>query len=148
MPNPTISAEKTVEFAETDAAGLVHYSNYLRYVEIAERALFEKIDAALLTDLGHTLSGYPRTRVKCDYSAPLRFGDRIRIELSVTSVGEKSLGYRFRILKKIDADNWTRAAKGELITVHAEVKKPGGEITPLPLSPDLKVKLGSLIENR
>ena len=31
------TAYRKVEFSETDMAGLVHFSNYFRYMEIAER---------------------------------------------------------------------------------------------------------------
>ena len=34
---------KKIEFSETDMAGLVHFSNYFRYMEVAERDFFESL---------------------------------------------------------------------------------------------------------
>lgn len=145
MPNNVIIAEKVIEFAETDAAGLVHFSNYFRYVEIAERTLFESVGEPLLDDAGPTLAGFPRLRAKCDFSAPLAFGDRARIELKIRELTEKSIHYSFKILKKTGEDEWSRAAKGELITVYARKEKPGGEIMPLALPESLRAKLSAFL---
>ena len=35
--------ERTVEFSETDMAGIVHYSNFFRYMESAEHAFFRAL---------------------------------------------------------------------------------------------------------
>lgn len=148
MPTHLITAEKVVEFAETDAAGLVHFSNYLRYVEIAERTLFEALGEHLLHDKGSLLSGFPRLRVKCDYSAPLTFGDRTRIEIWVKELTDKTIHYGFRIVKHSANDEWVRAAKGELITVYALKEKPGGAISPQPIPEPLRSKLAALLSTK
>jgi|TARA_B110000438_G_C15633888_1_gene572209 YbgC/YbaW family acyl-CoA thioester hydrolase len=145
MSNNVIIAEKVVEFAETDAAGLVHFSNYFRYVEIAERTLFESLGEHLLDDAGPTLAGFPRLRANCDFSAPLAFGDRARIELKISEVTEKSIHYSFRILKRTGEDEWSRAAKGEMITVYACKEKPGGAINPQPIPASLRSKLAAFL---
>ncbi|MHC4993297.1 MAG: acyl-CoA thioesterase, partial [Planctomycetota bacterium] len=38
---------RTVEFFETDMAGIVHFSNYFRYMEATEHAFFRSFGATV-----------------------------------------------------------------------------------------------------
>lgn len=114
----TFRVRKTVEFAETDAAGFLHFSNYLRYVEIAERAFFEKLALPLISDSADQLAGFPRVHAQCDYRAPLHFGDTVEIVLWLDEVGTRSLHFGFRL--EIPGDPSPRcAAEGTMVTVYS-----------------------------
>lgn len=94
-----------VQFSDTDMAGIVHFSNFYRYMERAEHAFFrslglsvmESTQAHLLTD---ELVGWPRVHASCDFMAPLRFEEEFTTELLVEEVRAKVLRYLFRIWKK------------------------------------------------
>ena len=47
------TSTRRIEFSETDMAGLVHFSNFFKYMETAERDFFE----AAGVDLIHTEPG-------------------------------------------------------------------------------------------
>jgi YbgC/YbaW family acyl-CoA thioester hydrolase len=80
-----------VQFYELDGAGIVHFSNYLRYVEEAEHALWR--EAGLnIADPGGDL-GFPRVNVSCDYHRPLRFADDFEIQIRIVAMAEKSIRY-------------------------------------------------------
>ena len=140
MPPSRTSVRKTVEFAETDAAGLVHFSNYLRYMEIAERAFFESIGFDLFGREGERLVGFPRVRVRCDYSAPLRFRDVVEITLTLKEVGDRSLRFAFRF-DRIEGEQRQRVARGELATVYAYADAATGAMIAAKLPPALQEKL-------
>lgn len=142
MSLPSVRVEKTVEFVETDAAGLLHFSNYLRYVEIAERVLFEEMGSPLLAEEGTRLSGFPRVRVRCDYSAPLRFGERVEIALAIEEWSPRSISYRFR-LERLAPSPRERVAKGTMTTVFATFDRATGRMESASLPNALRSALES-----
>jgi YbgC/YbaW family acyl-CoA thioester hydrolase len=86
---------KRVEFGDTDMAGIVHFSQFFRYMEAAEcdflraRGLSVKIDWE-----GQTL-GFPRVSATCDYVSPARFEDVLDIAVSIERIGSKSVTFGF-----------------------------------------------------
>ena len=52
---------RRVEFSETDMAGIVHFSNFCRYMEHAEHAFFRSLDRSIVDPaLG---IGWPRALI-------------------------------------------------------------------------------------
>ena len=41
---------RRVEFADTDMAGIVHYSNFFRYMEMAEHGFFRALGHSVVMD--------------------------------------------------------------------------------------------------
>ena len=82
---------KTVEFAETDAAGLLHFSNYFRYMEIAEHTFFRSLGFSIHAGDPVPEIGWPRVHVECDYKASLGFEDQVEIHLLVKEKKDKSI---------------------------------------------------------
>jgi len=66
-------AIRRVEFSETDMAGIVHYSNFFRYMETAEQGYFRLLGYSVVMNHSATPVGWPRVHAECDYSRPLRF---------------------------------------------------------------------------
>ncbi|QDV22770.1 acyl-CoA thioesterase [Aureliella helgolandensis] len=87
---------RRVEFCETDAAGIVHFSWFMRYMEQAEHAFLRHLGTSVVTELegGWHLS-WPRVHVECDYQGVARFEDVLEISLSVLKLGRKSVTYGF-----------------------------------------------------
>src|SRR5581483_2803869 len=80
-----ITLRRRIEWADTDAAGIYHWSTALR--------LAESVEAALHTALGfahRTFGVTPRLPISCDFSEPVRFNDLVEVKLEVTKAGETS----------------------------------------------------------
>lgn len=123
---------KKVEFSDTDMAGLVHFSNYFRYMEVAERDFFESLGINLIQSIPKELLGYPRTRAECKFSAPLRFGDTVKIHLAIKAIKDRAIDYQFRLFRHSPKTS-TPVAKGHLTTIYTELNKDGElESKPLP----------------
>ena len=92
-----------VQFADTDMAGIVHFSNFFRYLERAEHAFFRSLglsiwdNAPTIPEGDHV--GWPRVHASCDYRAPLRFEDEFEIELLVEEIRSKTIRYLARFRK-------------------------------------------------
>lgn len=118
---------KEIEFSETDMAGLVHFSNYFKYMEIAERGFFKSINISLIKSLPNQLTGFPRTRAECKFSAPLRFGDIVKIHLAIKNIKDRSIDFQFRLYKSKNDKNHEEipVAKGLITTIYTELNKNG-----------------------
>src|SRR5437763_15901059 len=92
-------AVRRVEFSETDMAGIVHYSNFFRYMESAEHGFFRSLGFSIVTQQADPPLGWPRVHAECEYREPLFFEDEIEVQMLVSEKRSKSLTYQFRIRK-------------------------------------------------
>lgn len=97
MPS-SFSARHFVQFSETDMAGIVHFSNYFRWMEEVEHAFFRSLGLSVAMRHEGLHVGWPRVSVACDYFGPVRFEDEVELRLRITKIGEKSLNYEVEYL--------------------------------------------------
>ena len=109
-------AVRSVEFHETDMAGIVHYSNFFRYMEAAEHGFFRSLGLSVVTDQTDPPIGWPRVHAECDYLQPLRFEDEVEIHMLVSEMKSKALSYVFRF-RKLNASPPLEVARGKLTVV-------------------------------
>ena len=104
--------QRTIEWADTDAAGHQHNSVIMRFVEAAEAKLFRELDQ-------HQYFGIaPRVRHEIDYKAKLFFGQEVGTALSVTRIGTSSMDFSFKVWGHAHEDRGTvLAAEGKFVTV-------------------------------
>ena len=86
---------RRVDFADTDMAGIIHFSNYFRYMEFAEVAFLRSRGLSVSMTWGEEKLGFPRVSTTCDFLYPIRFDDMVDIEVRVERVGRKSVTYTF-----------------------------------------------------
>jgi acyl-CoA thioester hydrolase len=98
MPHE-FKAVRRVEFSETDMAGIVHFSNFFRYMETAEHGFYRSLGHSVLLDGFDPPLGFPRVHASCDYKKPLRFEDELEIHLLVKEKRSRVLTYLFRFSK-------------------------------------------------
>lgn len=121
-------------------AGLVHFSNFFKYMETAERDFFEAVGLDLISTNPGELVGWPRARAECKFSAPLRFGDTVDIHLSVKSLKDRAIDYQFRIFRRNPDGSRTQAGKGHMTTIFAQVDE-NGELQSVPLTDEIRSKI-------
>jgi acyl-CoA thioester hydrolase len=91
--------ERRVEFSETDMAGIVHYSNFFKYMETAEHAFYRALGHSVVMRHVDPPMGWPRVHAECDYMKPLRFEDVVEVHLLVKEKKNRSLTYVFRFYR-------------------------------------------------
>ena len=64
---------RRVEFHETDMAGIVHFSNFFRYMEAAEHEFLRSRGLSVVLDWEGQRLTFPRVAASCDFRRPLRF---------------------------------------------------------------------------
>jgi acyl-CoA thioester hydrolase len=107
--------QRRVEFSETDMAGIMHYSNFFRFMETAEHAFYRSLGFSVVMKNFDPPIGWPRVHAECDYFAPLRFEDTVEIHLLVKEKRNKALSFLFRFYK-VGAEP-DEVARGLLTTV-------------------------------
>lgn len=118
---------RRVQFSETDMAGVMHFSNYFRWMEEVEHALFRSMGLSIVQPHeGGTLS-WPRVRVSCEYFGPVRFEDEVEMHLVITDIGEKSVTY-----ETIFSLQGKRVARGRIKMVCCLMKDGTFSSTPIP----------------
>lgn len=87
-----------VRFDDVDHAGIVYYPRFFHYFHLTFEEFFrERVGARAYAELlDQRRIGFPAVSTECEYSAPLRFGDEVIIELSVERIGGRSVGFCYR----------------------------------------------------
>ena len=92
----TYKTTRRVEFRDTDAAGIAHFSAFFAFMEQAEHELLRHLGLnVLLRDATGSIS-WPRVSAQCDFRGAARFEDVIQIEVRVQRLGNKSVTYAFQ----------------------------------------------------
>jgi YbgC/YbaW family acyl-CoA thioester hydrolase len=94
MADPYRTARR-VEFVDTDMAGIVHFSNFFRWMESAEVEFLRARGLSVKLPWEGQVLGFPRVSASCDYLRPARFQDVLDIAVRVEKVGRKSVTYGF-----------------------------------------------------
>jgi YbgC/YbaW family acyl-CoA thioester hydrolase len=93
LPDPaSVVIRRRIEWIDTDAAGIYHWTTVFRLVEAAE--------AVMHTGLGivdRSFAASPRVAVSASFKRPLRFNDEVEVELAVERIGRSSLVYRLAV---------------------------------------------------
>ena len=104
--------KRRVEFRDTDAAGIVHFSVFFAYMEQAEHEFLRSLDLGVIMDVDDQRVSWPRVNAQCNYRSALRFEQVVDIEISVVRLGNKSVTYGFRFHRdnEVVADGTITAA--------------------------------------
>ena len=138
---------KRVEFADTDVAGIMHFSNFFRFMEVAEHAFYRSLgfsvhpfrdgeggtepggeEAVAADSVVGSKVGWPRVHASADFRLPLHFEEEVEIELLVEEIRNRTIRYFFRFWKYPDSnEEKTVAASGRFtvvcVTMDAETRR-------------------------
>jgi acyl-CoA thioester hydrolase len=122
---------RCVEFSETDLAGIMHFSNFFRFMESAEHAFFRSLGFSVARSRNGSELCLPRVHAECDYAVPLRFEDEVLVRLLVEKKGRRSLTYQFRF-SRVNGSRPQEVARGRL-TVACVKRQTDGAFKAVPL---------------
>lgn len=89
-----------IEFGDCDPAGIVFYPNYFRFFDAATAGLlFQALGSRKIEWTARFgIVGIPMVDTGARFLRPSRFGDRVRIETTVTAIGRSSFDVLHRLL--------------------------------------------------
>ena len=126
---------RRVEFGDTDMAGIMHFANFFRFMEVAETAFLRARGLTVAWSEDGVGYGFPRVSAACDFERPLRFEDEVSIAVTVEKVGRKSLGYKFVFTRDSQL-----IAEGRMSSVYCRKLATGG-MESLPIPDAIRTKL-------
>lgn len=106
------TTSRRIEFRDTDAAGVAHFSTYFVFMEEAEHELLRQAGLSVFQEEPQGTLTWPRVSAKCEYRSAARFEEMIVIEGGISRLGTKSVTWRFRISR-----DGAELARGELAAV-------------------------------
>src|SRR4051794_711138 len=105
LPDPaSVILNRRIEWMDTDAAGIYHWTTVFRLAEAAEAALHTALGIA-----DFTFGATPRVAVQASFARPLRFNDPVEVALTVTRLGRTSVEYALEV-----GNDDGRAAQGSV----------------------------------
>ncbi len=131
--------QRRIEFYETDMAGIVHFSNYFRFMESAEQAFLRSLGFSVVMEHLDPPVGFPRVHAECDYKAPLRFEDVVEIHLLVREKRAKVVTCEFRF-RNLSAEPVVEVARG-VMTMVCVTRGPNGVMVSVPIPAQVAEKL-------
>ena len=127
-----------VQFSETDLAGVVHFSNFFRWMEEVEHAYFRSVGSSVATLSDEAHIGWPRVSATCEFLAPVRFEDEVQLVFRIVRLGEKSLNYEVEFLS-----GGQRVALGKTTSVCCQITPQGMKSIPIPAELRQRLETGS-----
>jgi YbgC/YbaW family acyl-CoA thioester hydrolase len=91
-------------WSDTDAAGIVYFPNFFRFVEHAEEELFRSAGKGLPQLLQEHEIWMPRVEAFSKFSKPIPLGGAIRVRLQPQIQGEKTIRYNFEVVDDSSSD--------------------------------------------
>jgi len=99
----TFSATFRVRWVDTDNAGVMHFTNFLRYFEACEEEFYRSFGMTWSEIREKYRMTLPRVEAHCEYKAACRFDDPIEVTLDVREVAGKTITYDFKLIRKTDS---------------------------------------------
>src|SRR5688500_7322305 len=96
MPNE-FRYKRRVQFADTDLAGIVHFSTMFRYVEEAEHALWREAGISIV-QRGSDI-GWPRLNAALEFRNPLRFEAEFEVWVRIAELKTRTIEYEFTLVR-------------------------------------------------
>ena len=130
------SIRRHVRFVETDAAGIVHYSNFFRFMEEAEIVFWKSIKHVVHAGGDCGTISWPRVEANCQFINPLKFDDEFEVKLRVAEKREKTLVFTFHI-NKLNGPEPVIVARGRIVCVCVQVDRQTNAMKSIPIPPDI-----------
>jgi 1,4-dihydroxy-2-naphthoyl-CoA hydrolase len=126
----SFSYQRTIHFADTDAAGVVFFANYLSICHEA----YEEALAAAGIPLGTFFADHgvvvPVAKSEASYLRPLACGEKVRVEVTPTALSENSYALDYVIWKQGTAEKRAAVIRTEHVCISSKTR----ERLPLPAS--------------
>jgi len=114
----TYQTTRRVEFRDTDAAGITHFSSFLIYMEQVEHEFLRSIGLSVHHQLEDAAMSWPRVSVHCDFRGPAKFEEVLGVSLQVERIGQRSVTYQFYF----QHEDGRPVAEGTITAVCCEVQ--------------------------
>lgn len=139
MTPRVFSIRREVQFAETDLAGVLHFSNYFRWLEEVEHAFWRSLGMSVVSQDAERTISWPRVAVECQYFGPARFEDTLELDLRIDEIGARSLRLEVEFRRGTE-----RLALARAKVVCCTMKR--GHFRSIPIPEDIRRRLTEAVD--
>jgi len=94
-----------IDYADTDAMGILYHGNYFRYFERARLTWLKDALNICYADLERSQRALPLYHSEVSYKKPIYFGESLKIHVTIKQLRKAALILAYEV---IDADNFVR----------------------------------------
>jgi 4-hydroxybenzoyl-CoA thioesterase/acyl-CoA thioester hydrolase len=87
------STKRSVQFCDTDAGGIMHFTAYFRYMEQAEHEMLRQLGLSIFHEIDGQMISWPRVSTACEFKKPAVCEDELTIQIGIDRLGTKSVTY-------------------------------------------------------
>jgi YbgC/YbaW family acyl-CoA thioester hydrolase len=120
---------RRVQYRETDASGIVHFSAFFCYAEEAEHAMWRSVGLSVEPRAAEV--GWPRVSASFDFKRALRFEDEIEVRVRVVAMTTKTFTFESTITCRDEV-----AAVGKVTTICVR-RRPGEPLKAIDIPPEI-----------
>ena len=96
--------DRPLKFEEIDAAGIAFFGCYATWAHDAMERFFDQLEGGYARLIVQRRLGLPAVRFETEFFLPLRYGDVLRIETTVTRLGNRSAELSYRVRRAGDGE--------------------------------------------
>lgn len=127
-----------VRWSEADPAGIVFYPRFFEWFDLGTEALFESLGLPWAEMFpASQIVGVPIVESGARFASPVRYGDEVRIETTVSEVREKT----FRVEHEVSVGPRHCATGFEVRAWVAQPESPGSALAARPIPPRVTARL-------
>ncbi len=126
---------RRIEWADTDTAGIIHFSRYFCFMEEVEHEFLRSLGLSCIMERDGQRITWPRVNATCDFIRPVRFEDVVDVHLSVKRKGTKSITFEF-----VFSHNGVEVARGHVTTACCRIENDKLVSIPIPEFVGSKIK--------
>ena len=128
--------ERPIRFDEVDPAGIVFFARYANFAHEAVEAFFQGLEGGYAGLIQKRRIGLPILHLEADFRAPLRYGDKLRVETRCEKLGTSSATFVHEIH---NGDSGTLAATVRHVVVAVTLDS----FRPCPMPDDVRAQLAA-----
>jgi YbgC/YbaW family acyl-CoA thioester hydrolase len=129
--------EEYVRWSDVDAAGVICYGAYVRFIEIAETELFRAAGFPYGRIFERFDCWLPRVRYLSEFHKPALLDQRLKVSASIKRLGRSSMTFAFGF----DDESGARIADCEIVMVCVDRK----DFAPRPIPDELRIALAPFV---
>jgi len=95
----SIELKRRLRWADSDAAGRLHFPRIFEIVEEAESELVRRLEWPMSRSMGYD---FPRVKVECQFRKVISLDDPFRLRLGISKLGRTSIRYEFQVFTADD----------------------------------------------
>jgi acyl-CoA thioester hydrolase len=138
---PAFHTTRRVEFRDTDAAGIMHFSAFFTMMEEVEHELLRSLGfSVVMRDSAGEVISWPRAAAQCDFRGTASFEEILDVSVTITRLGEKSVTYAFVVARDVQ-----RIAEGKLTVVCCKIQLHAPPVS-IPIPADIRAALQQFVE--